>query len=77
MKVFLSWLVRWACPAGTRVFGSALDALVGSNEKRNFFLIVHNFNSFVPFAQQAGLALQSCWVACLLVLVVVSQDATG
>jgi hypothetical protein len=30
MKRVLPWLVRWACRAGTRHFGPALAALVGS-----------------------------------------------
>jgi hypothetical protein len=35
MKGVLSWLVRWACRAGTRDFCSALAALVG-RVKKNF-----------------------------------------
>jgi hypothetical protein len=54
MKV-LSWLVRWACRAGTRDFLFALSALARP-EKNIFFLTVHYFNAFVPIAQQAGQA---------------------
>ncbi len=50
IKGVLSWLVRWACRAGTRDFGSALAALVGP------VLIVLNFNSFVSIAPHAGQA---------------------
>ncbi len=48
-------MVRWACPAGTRDFCSALAALVGPVQTI-FFLAVHYLNSFVPMAQQAGQA---------------------
>jgi hypothetical protein len=34
MKGILSWLVCWACGAGTRAFCSALAALVGFTTKR-------------------------------------------
>jgi hypothetical protein len=48
-------LVRWACRAGTRVFCSALAALVCP--VRNIYLLaILYFNSFVPIAQQAGQA---------------------
>jgi hypothetical protein len=33
MKVVLSWLVRWACRAGTRDFYNALAAQVGQVKK--------------------------------------------
>jgi hypothetical protein len=52
IKGVLPWLVCWAC---TRDFFSALAALVGTVQN-TFFFIVHNFNSLVPIAQQAGLA---------------------
>jgi hypothetical protein len=55
MKGVLSWLVHWACHAGTRDFYSALAALVGPVQN-NFSLTVHYFYSFVPIAQQAGQA---------------------
>ncbi len=51
----LPWLVRWAYRAGTRDFGSALTVLVDPVQN-NFFLTVQYFNSFVPIAQQAGVA---------------------
>jgi hypothetical protein len=56
MKGVLSWLVRWACRAGTRDFCSALAALFGPVQNV-FFLIVHYLNSFVLAAQQAGQAV--------------------
>jgi hypothetical protein len=34
IKGVLSWLVCWACVAGTRAFCSALAALVGYSRKR-------------------------------------------
>jgi hypothetical protein len=68
--VTISWLVRWACRAGTRDVGPALAALVGS-VKNIFFLTVHYFNSFFLITQQAG--QQPCWVACLLVCSLVSR----
>jgi hypothetical protein len=49
----LPWLFHWARPAGTRDFCPALAALVGPVQNM-FFLAVPYFNSFVPFAQQAG-----------------------
>jgi hypothetical protein len=51
----LPWLVRWAYRTGTRVFCSALAALVGLAQNI-FFLTIHFFNSFVPIAQQTGQA---------------------
>jgi hypothetical protein len=62
----LSWLVRWACRAGTRDFCSALAALVGLVQKI-CFLAVHNFNAFVP--SPSKMDRQPCWVTCLLVCV--------
>jgi hypothetical protein len=56
VAVPLSWLVRWACRAGTRDFCSALATLVGPVQNFFFFLIILYFNSFVPIAQQAGQA---------------------
>ncbi len=53
MKGVLSWLVRRACRAGTRVFCSVLAALVGLIQNI-FFLAVHYFDSFVSIARQAG-----------------------
>jgi hypothetical protein len=53
MKGVLTWLVHWACRAGTKDICSSLAALVGSVENI-VFLIVYYFNSFVPAAQQAG-----------------------
>jgi hypothetical protein len=52
----LSWLILWACRAGTRDFCSALAALVGPVQNI-FFLTVHYFHSFVHIAQQAGQAV--------------------
>ncbi len=57
MKGVLSWLVRWACRAGTRDFCSAWAALVGLPFSKYFSLTAHYFNSFVPTAQQAGQAV--------------------
>jgi hypothetical protein len=51
-----SWLVLWACRAGTRDFCPALAALVGPVQNV-FFLTVHNFHSFVHIGQQAGQAV--------------------
>jgi hypothetical protein len=42
MKGDLSWLVRWACPSGTRDFSSALAALVGPVQNI-FFHAMHFF----------------------------------
>jgi hypothetical protein len=55
MKGVLSWLVRWACRAGTRDFCSALAVLVGQVQNI-FFLAIHDLNSFVPIPQQVGQA---------------------
>jgi hypothetical protein len=55
MKEVLSWLVRWACRAGTKDFCSAVAVLVDLVQNI-FFLTVHYFNSFVPTAKQAGQA---------------------
>ncbi len=52
--VLPSWLVRWACRAGTRVL-PYLAALVGPLQN-TFFLAIHYFNAFVSIAQQAGQA---------------------
>jgi hypothetical protein len=49
MKGVLSWLVRWACLAGTGDFCPAWAALAGPVQNI-FFLVVHYFNSFVPIA---------------------------
>jgi hypothetical protein len=54
MKEVLPWLV-WAFRANKRGFCSALVALVGPVQNI-CFLTLHYFNSFVPFAQQAGQA---------------------
>ncbi len=56
LKVFLSWLVRWAWRASTRDFWSALAAIVGPVQ--NTFPHIHNFNFnfFVLITQQAGQA---------------------
>ncbi len=51
----LTWLVRWSCRAGTRDFCPALAAPVGPVQNISF-LAVHNFNSFVLIAKQAGQA---------------------
>ncbi len=56
MKGVLSWLVRWACRAGTRDFCHALAALVGKVQNIIFFLTIHYLNSFVPIPQQVGQA---------------------
>ncbi len=56
MTGVLSWLVRWACRAGTRDFCPALAALVDPVQNM-CFLTVHYFNSFVPIAQQSGQAV--------------------
>jgi hypothetical protein len=53
IKGVLSWLVRWACRAGTEYFCSALAALVGPAQNI-FFLTVHYFNTCVPIARQAS-----------------------
>ncbi len=55
LKGVLPWLVRWACRVGTQEFYSALADLVSSVENL-CFLTVHNSNSFVLIAQQAGQA---------------------
>ncbi len=58
LKAVLSWLVRWACHAGTRDFCFASAALVGPVQK-SFFprrTLFQIFNAFVPIAQQAGQA---------------------
>jgi hypothetical protein len=68
--VIISWMVRWACRAGTRDFGPALAALVGS--VKNIFSSLYTIsNAFVLITQQAG--QQPCWVACLLVCSLVSR----
>jgi hypothetical protein len=59
----LSWLVLWACRAGTRDFRSAWAAQV-SPVQNIFFLTIHYFKFFVPIAQQAGQAAVSD-VVCL------------
>jgi hypothetical protein len=46
------WLVHWAYLAGPRDFCSALAALAGP-VKKNVFLTIHFFNSYVPIALQA------------------------
>ncbi len=58
MKGVLTWLVHWACLAGTSDFCSALAALVGPT---------HYFNSFVSMHRPVSLGWQSYWVACLIV----------
>jgi hypothetical protein len=51
MKEVLSWLVRWACRAGTyKVF---LFCVGGSSSRPS---TKYYINSFVPFPQQAGQA---------------------
>jgi hypothetical protein len=55
MKRVLSWLILWACRAGTRDFCTALAGLV-SPVKNIFYHPVHYFNAFVPIARQAGQA---------------------
>ncbi len=58
MTRVLSWLVRWACRAGTRDLCSALAALVGLVQ--NIFCTSPYTISvplFVPIAQQAGQAV--------------------
>jgi hypothetical protein len=52
MKGVLSWFVLWAYRAGTRDLCSALAALVGPVQNM-FFITIHYYNFFVPFAQQA------------------------
>jgi hypothetical protein len=49
MKRGFSWLVLWACRAGTRDFCSALAALVGPVQDF-FFLTVNYFASYFPIA---------------------------
>jgi hypothetical protein len=47
MKGVPSWLVSWACRAGSRYFCPALPSPAGPAQNI-FFLTVHYFNSFVP-----------------------------
>jgi hypothetical protein len=55
MKVVLSWLIRWACRAGTRDLFSAWAALVGTvqNIFLTFSIPLHVPN---PIAQQPAQA---------------------
>ncbi len=65
MKGVLSWLVRWACRAGTRDFCSALAALVGPVQ--NIFSPPYTISiPLSPYASPGKLGRQPCWVACLL-----------
>jgi hypothetical protein len=66
MKGANSWLVCWACRAGTRDFCSALAASSRPNTEF-FFFTVHYFNSFVLSPRKID--RQPCWVACLLVFI--------
>jgi hypothetical protein len=66
MKGFLSWLIRWACRAGTRYLCSALAALVGPVE--NIFSSPYTI-SVTLSPSPSKLGRQPCWVACLLVCV--------
>jgi hypothetical protein len=50
MKGVLSWLVRWACHAGTRDF---IPPWLLWSAVQHIFFLVHYFNSCVPIAQQA------------------------
>jgi hypothetical protein len=72
MKDVLPWLVHWARHASTRDVSPVLAALVGPFQKY-FFLTVHSFTSFVPFARK--LDRKSSWVACLLICVSVLLQA--
>jgi hypothetical protein len=47
MKGVLSWLVRWACRAGTRDFAPALAALIDPVQNI-FFLTIYYFTLFIP-----------------------------
>jgi hypothetical protein len=62
MTGVLSWLVRWACRAGTRDFCFALAALVGLVQKF-VYLTVHYFSSFLS-PSPSKLGRQSCWATC-------------
>jgi hypothetical protein len=62
----LSWLVRWACHAGTRDFCLALAALVGPVQiffPSPYIISIHLTPS------PSKLSRQSCGVACLLMYV--------
>ncbi len=64
----LSWLVRWACRAGTREFCSALAVLVGPVQNIIFFTVHYSIS--IPFSPlPSKLGRQPCWVACLFVCV--------
>jgi hypothetical protein len=55
-KGVLPWLVRWASRTGSRDCCLALAVLVGPEQ--NIFLVTSQcFTSFLPIAQQAGLAV--------------------
>jgi hypothetical protein len=61
MKEVLSWLVRWACRAGTRDFCSALTALGGSVQNN---LFPHS-NFFDQQAGQAAVLGRLSLIVCL------------
>jgi hypothetical protein len=64
MKEVISWLVRWACRAGTRDICSALATLVGPVQ--NIFSSRYTISiPLSPSPSKQG--RQPCWVACLLV----------
>ncbi len=64
VKGALSWLVSWACRAGTREFCSTLSALVGPVQ--NIFSSPYTIS--IPLSPSPSkLGRQPCWVACLLV----------
>ncbi len=55
MQGVLSWLVRWACRAGTNYFYSALAALV--DQVQIFFPSPYTISIPVPNSQNAGQAV--------------------
>jgi hypothetical protein len=66
MKGVLSWLVFWACRAGTSDFCSALAALVGPVKKH--FSSAYTISISLSLSP-SKLGRQPFWVACLLVCV--------
>jgi hypothetical protein len=62
----LPWLVRWACPVGTRDFWSVSAALFGP--VRNIFSLLYAI--LIPLSPSPSkLGRQPCWVACFFVRV--------
>ncbi len=72
---FLSWLVRWACRAGTRDFCSALAAVDGpvQNAFSSPYTISIPLSSSPTSPNKVG--RQPCWIACFLVCVSGNESA--